>query len=45
MASYTKCPRCGETYESGKQHVCHVGGEEDVRKEKFAQETEGTGEN
>jgi len=45
MVSYTKCPRCGTTYESGKQHVCRVGGEEDVRKGEFAETEGGTGEN
>ena len=43
MVSYTRCPKCGTTYESGKQHVCHVGGEEDLRKGKFEEGEAGPG--
>jgi len=39
-----KCPKCGAYYDTSKTHVCHVGGEEDLRKGQFGETEGGTGE-
>ena len=52
MTESVHCPKCGNNFSSNESYQDHlpcgssttVGGEEDIGKAKFAQETEGTGE-